>query len=394
MTLALWSDRFLNAGAKGRPAGAGRCGTVMDSGGRLLGKVARIAFAGFALALLGACATPVCGPFEGRPAHHGIGGFCNEPGAPKPEAGPALAAIDGVRLATARYRGPVPLQYLADPAETLAELRRPAAQDRATWLGHATVLLEIDGKRVLVDPVWSTYVTPLPPFGPKRIVPPPVPIADLPPIDAILVTHDHYDHLDRASLDAMPGKDRIEVVVPLGVGARLASMGFSRIVETDWWQEREVAGLRLVTLPASHESGRTAFRKDDTLWASFALFGAGASGSRVYLTGDSGYHTHYARIGERFGPFDLAVMNLGGYAPLPVANAYHFTPEQSIAALRDLRAKIAVPVHWATYPLGSEDPFEPGPAFLQEAFRQGLDAGRARLMRIGETLRISAARGS
>lgn len=338
-------------------------------------------------ALLAACATPQCGPFEGLPAHHGIGGFCNPPGSPKPEAGAAAIALETLSLATARHRGAVPAQYFMDPQATLAALREPvgAGSDRITWLGHATVLIEMEGKRILVDPVWSTYVAPLPPFGPRRIVAPPVPLAELPPVDVILITHDHYDHLDRPTLAAMPGKERIEVIAPLGVGAKLRSMGFARVVEKDWWQKRRLSGLTIWTLPAMHESGRGPFRKDETLWASFALIGKGGEGARIYVSGDSGYHTHYAQIGDRLGPFDLAVMSLGGYEPVAVASAYHFTPEQSILAIRDLDARKAVPVHWATYPLGREGAFDPGPRFLEEARRVGLAPGIAALMRVGET---------
>lgn len=340
------------------------------------------------LLVLGACASPQCGPFEGRPAHHGIGGFCNPPGSPEPTASSPAMAFDLLRIATARHRGPVPAAYYADPAETLAALHEPAEEDRITWLGHATVLIEMDGRRVLVDPVWSQYVTPFPPFGPRRIVPPPVPLEKLPPVDVIVVTHDHYDHLDLATLRAMPGKDRIDVITPLGVGETLRDMGFARVTETDWWEKTDIAGLSLWTLPAVHESGRGAFRKDETLWASFALVG---ERSRVYVSADSGYHTHYREIGERLGPFDLAVMSLGGYAPKEVASAYHFTPAESVRAIRDLRAARAVPVHWATYPLGSEGPFDPGPRLLEEAERASLAEGRASLMRVGETRSIRPA---
>lgn len=343
-------------------------------------------------AIVSACASPTCGPFEGRPAHHGIGGFCNLPGAPEVEAGFVTRAVDGLRLVTARERGPVPPQFYVPPAEAIAALRAPSGGDRMTWLGHASVLLEVGGRRILTDPVLSTYVTPVPPIGPKRVAPPPIPVSALPPIDVILITHNHFDHLDRPTMEAIPGKDRIEVVVPLGLARLVRSMGYARVTEIDWWQSGRFAGLEITALPAAHESQRRPFVQDETLWAGFAIQAPGPSGRRIVVSGDSGYHTHFAEIGRRLGPFDLAVMYLGGYGPREVAKARHFTPRQMVLAVDDLRARQAVPVHWGTYPLGAEPTFKPGPAFLEMAAAAGWDEGRARLMRVGETRAIGGPR--
>lgn len=338
-------------------------------------------------AVLAACASPVCGPFEGRPAHHGIGGYCNLPGAPQPDAGPIARAIDGLRLTTARERGPIPSGFLVPREQAIAALHAPATGDRMTWLGHASVLLEIGGKRVLTDPVLSTYVTPVPPIGPRRVAPPPIPVEALPPVDVILITHNHFDHLDRPTMEAIANKDRIEVVVPLGLGPLVASMGFARVTEIDWWHAGRFAGLEITALPAAHESQRRPFVQDETLWASYAI--ASPQGRRIYVSGDSGYHTHFAEIGRRIGPFDLAIMYLGGYGPREVAKASHFTPRQMVLAVDDLRARRSVPVHWGTYPLGAEPTFKPGPAFLEMAAAAGWAEGRAQLLAVGETRDLS-----
>ncbi len=335
-------------------------------------------------AALGACTTPTCG-LPGRPAHHGATGFCNEPGAPEPTAGLPARIENALRITFAREREPVPPGFMVPVAEAVAAMNAPSREDRVTWLGHATTLLQIDGTRVLIDPIWSTYATPTPPIGPKRATPPPVPLPSLPPIDLLIVTHDHYDHLDMPTLRALPGKERTEVVVPLGLGRLLRSAGFTRVTEMDWWEERQVAGLVVRALPAAHTSARGAFSKNRTLWASFALRGRSQTSSRVFVSGDTGYHTHFERIGLAFGPFDLAVFYLGGYGPREVAQARHVTPGETVRAGDDLRARAAMPVHWGTFPLGAEPTFKPGPAFLRRADEAGWDEGRAVVLRIGET---------
>lgn len=348
-----------------------------------------VRFAGLALlgSVLGACATPTCG-LPGRPAHHGATGFCNEPGAPEPTASLPARIENAVRITFAREREPVPDGFVLPEDEALAGMLVPSSEDRITWLGHATTLLQIEGKRVLIDPVWSTYATPMPPLGPRRATPPAVPLAALPPIDVLIVTHDHYDHLDMPTLRALPGKDRVQVVVPLGLAPLLRSAGFADVVEMDWWEERRVAGLSVRALPAAHTSARGAFSRNRTLWASFAIAGAKPNAVSVYVSGDSGHHSHFERIGRAHGPFDLAVIYLGGYAPRPVARARHVTPSEMVRAGDELRAATSVPVHWGTFPLGAEPTFKPGPAFLARAREAGWPLGRAMVMRIGETRAI------
>lgn len=252
-------------------------------------------------------------------------------------------------------RGPVPLVGQV----------APAAADGlyVTWYGHSSALVELDGARVLFDPVWGERVSPATFAGPKRLHPVPVPLAELPELDAIVISHDHYDHLDLPSVRTLLRTQTAPFVVPLGVGAHLERwrVPADRIVELDWAEETTVAGLRLVATPAQHFSGRL-FRRDGTLWTSWTVLGPTR---RVFYTGDSGYFDGYARIGEQYGPFDLTLVQIGAYAP--AWPHIHMTPEEGVAAHVDLCGDLLVPVHWATFNLSTHSWTEPADRLWLEA---------------------------
>ncbi len=189
--------------------------------------------------------------------------------------------------------------------------QRPGTGLRATWLGHSTVFLEIDGTRILTDPVWGDRASFVSWAGPKRFFAPPIPLEELPVPDAVVISHDHYDHLDRTTIQRMKGWDT-RFVVPLSVGRRLAAWGIpeSRITELDWWDSAKVGSLKTVCTPARHASGRGLLDKDKTLWAGFAFLGAS---HRAYFSGDTGLFPGLADIGARLGPFDLTLIESGAY---------------------------------------------------------------------------------
>jgi L-ascorbate metabolism protein UlaG (beta-lactamase superfamily) len=216
---------------------------------------------------------------------------------------------------------------------------------------------------VLFDPVWSERCSPSTLVGPRRLHPVPVPIEDLPPLDVIAISHDHYDHLDTASVRALVRTQSAPFVVPLGVGAHLDRWGVpaERIIELDWEEHAEIAGLRLTATAARHFSGR-AFARDGTLWASWVLAGRSR---RVFYTGDSGYFSGYAAIGEAHGPFDATLIQIGAYAP--AWPDIHMTPEEGIAAHLDVRGGLFVPLHWATFILSIHDWAEPADRVWREA---------------------------
>jgi L-ascorbate metabolism protein UlaG (beta-lactamase superfamily) len=232
-----------------------------------------------------------------------------------------------------------------------------------TWFGHASTLVEIDGARVLVDPVWGERVSPSPLVGPRRLHQPPVPLEALPRVDAILISHDHYDHLDLPTVRALLRTQTAPFVVPLGVGAHLERwhVPAHRIVELDWSDQVELAGITLTSTAAQHFSGRL-FARDGTLWSSFVIAGPLHS---VFYTGDSGYFDGYAAIGDQYGPFDLTLVQVGAYNDM--WPDIHMTPEQGVAAHLDLRGGLLVPVHWATFTLATHAWTEPADRLWAEA---------------------------
>jgi L-ascorbate metabolism protein UlaG (beta-lactamase superfamily) len=233
--------------------------------------------------------------------------------------------------------------------------RAPRSGLRVTWFGHSALLLEIDGRRVLTDPVWSERASPLTWLGPRRWYAPPIALADLPPLDAVIISHDHYDHLDYRTIAALEERDTT-FVVPLGVGAHLAYWGVpeAHIVELDWWQHTTVRGLEIVSTPARHASGRMIIDNDVNLWASYALIGPN---HRAFFSGDTGLFPALAQIGERFGPFDLTMIEVGQYnRSWP---DWHIGPEQAVIAHRLLRGSTLLPMHWGLFTLAYHGWTEP-----------------------------------
>ena len=254
---------------------------------------------------------------------------------------------------------PVPVTR-TDPAALAVA---PASGLRVTWFGHSSTLLEVDGARLLTDPLWSDRASPVEWAGPRRWYPPTIALAQLPAIDAVLISHDHYDHLDMATIVAMRGWRNV-FIVPLGIGAHLARWGIpaGRIVELDWWQSTRVGALTVTLVPARHASGRLNAQADHTLWGGFALVGAR---HRVYYSGDTGLFGTMTEIGRRFGPFDLALIEAGQYdADWP---DWHLGPEQAVLSAQRVDARALLPVHWGLFRLAHHGWTEPAERVLAAA---------------------------
>lgn len=260
----------------------------------------------------------------------------------------------------------------------------PAASGLAlTWYGHASTLVEIEGHRVLFDPVWSKRCSPSQAVGPKRVHPVPIPLDRLPELDAIVISHDHYDHLDMATMKDLARLQTAPYVVPLGIGAHLQRWGIpaTRIVELDWGETTTVAGIELAATAAHHFSGRRGPSGNQTLWGSWAVIGAT---HRVFYSGDSGYFGGYKSIGEQYGPFDLTLIQIGAYSPhWP---DIHMTPEEGLAAHLDVRGGLLVPVHWATFVLAMHDWSEPVERVLTAAEEKEV---RVAIPRPGERIDVA-----
>lgn len=238
---------------------------------------------------------------------------------------------------------------------------------RATWLGHSSTLIEIDGKRFLTDPLWYERASPFRHVGPKRFFPNPIEIKDLPKIDYILLSHDHYDHLDKKAILFLAGK-KIPVITMLGVGQRLIDWGVPKkqVTSLDWWENISLSDNFTVTAaPARHFSGRCLNDRFKTLWGSFAIRGPKYN---VYFGGDSGYYKGFAEIGERLGPFDLTMLEIGAYNK--EWKVIHMEPEAAIQAHIDLRGGLLLPIHWGTFNLAFHSWKEPVERLIKEAERK------------------------
>ena len=248
---------------------------------------------------------------------------------------------------------------------------------RATWLGHSTVLVEMDGVRVLTDPVWGQRASPSRLIGPKRFQPVPIALRALPPIDLVLISHDHYDHLDYPTLRELAKWD-VPFVTSLGVGAHLEAWGVApeRITELEWWQTYHLpqSDLTITAAPSQHFSGRSLKDRNATLWSSFALR---SSKHAVFFSGDTGLTTEYLHIRERFGPFDLVMLEVGAYHPS--WGHIHLGPENALEALALLGGGAFLPVHWGTFSLAMHAWDQPPETLLTLAPQRGVQLVMPRL---------------
>ncbi|WP_405455719.1 MBL fold metallo-hydrolase [Streptomyces sp. NBC_00101] len=295
-----------------------------------------------------------------RSPHFADGVFQNPVGARTRPSGSAadFAKIyfDKERRARRAPAGTLPVH-----ATTFADLARPAASGlRLTWMGHSSVLAEIDGSRALFDPVWGERCSPFAFAGPKRLHPVPLPLTALGSVDVVVISHDHYDHLDLPTIRALARTDTV-FAVPLGVGAHLEHWGVSpeRLRELDWNETTEVAGLRLTATPARHFCGRGVRSGQHTLWASWAVEGPD---HRIYHSGDTGYFPGFKEIGAEHGPFDATMIQIGAYSEY--WPDIHMTPAEGIRAHLDLQGGrphgVLMPIHWGTFNLAPHAWAEPG----------------------------------
>lgn len=245
----------------------------------------------------------------------------------------------------------------------------PSSGLRVTWLGHATSLVEIDGHRFLIDPVWAERVSPVPFLGPRRFFPPPLALEELPPLHAVLISHDHYDHLDKGTVRAL-ARSGVPFLVPLGVSKRLVGWGIPKrqIQELDWWDRVEAGSVTVTATPSRHFSGRSPILVDRnrSLWCGFALKGPE---HRLYYAGDSGMFEGFDEIGRKLGPFDATLIEISAYNQLWAD--LHLGPEQAVAAFHRVRGGLLIPIHWATFDLSTHGWTEPIERLLVEARRTG-----------------------
>jgi len=284
-----------------------------------------------------------------------------------PRPRPPMGLAQGVRVwwdfMFNKPRGTTP--PLPTPVDPLTAGALAAAPDRSLWrLGHSTLLLKLRGGFWITDPVFAERASPVQFAGPRRWHAPPIALDALPPLRGVVLSHDHYDHLDRASIEALATRADV-FLAPLGVGDRLVAWGVPRgkVRQFDWWQAAEIDGLRFTATPAQHFSGRGLLDGDRTLWASWVIEDPArtddVTGLKLYFSGDTGYFDGFSEIGRRLGPFDVAAIETGAYDPRWAF--VHMQPEQTVQAHLDLGARTLLPIHNGTFDLAMhawDDPFE------------------------------------
>ncbi len=241
------------------------------------------------------------------------------------------------------------------------KLAHPPASGQLTWLGHATVLFQAGDKTIITDPVFSERASPTSFAGPKRFTPPAMSIEALPKIDIAVISHNHYDHLDRESVKALGNS--VHWVAPLGHRTWFADLGITRLTELDWWESASIEGVTVTATPTQHWSARGVFDRFECLWASWLIE---ANGVSFWFGGDTGYNPHqFKEIGERFGPIDLAAIPIGAYEPRWFMKDMHVNPAEASQIFSDIRAKRAIGIHWGTFQLTDEGPMAPIEALIE-----------------------------
>ena len=265
----------------------------------------------------------------------------------------------------------------------------PAAGDMTiTWLGHSTFLIQWAGKNILTDPIFANRASPVTFAGPKRYIPHVIDYAELPSIDYVVISHDHYDHLDRTAVSLLG--DGPFYLVPLRLKAWFVENGVSttRVSELDWWDQADFPDIRFQAMPAQHWSGRGPFGRRKTLWASWLIE---LDGTKLWFAGDTGYNpVQFKEIGRATGGVDVALIPIGGYVPRWFMGPYHVNPEEAIKIHRDIGATTSIGMHWGTFPLTAEGPIDPQRELEKQKALYGMAPGAFITMTVGETLRRSA----
>jgi N-acyl-phosphatidylethanolamine-hydrolysing phospholipase D len=333
------------------------------------------------------------------PAHHRAEGGFRNPWRAEETRGAASVALWmaqrlGRRLARRAARQP---ERSAFPRHVprIEEPRGARHRLLATWIGHSTFLIQMGGVNILTDPMWSSRASPVRFAGPKRWVPPAVPLDMLPPIDIVLQSHNHYDHLDRATVEWLAHHHpAAQWIAPLGVGPVLRRFGASHVTEHDWWESVSLGALRIACTPARHFSARGFRDRDHTLWCGWCVT---SPEHRAFFAGDTGFHPEFATIAQRFGPFDLAMLPIGAYDPRWFMRPVHMTPEEAAEACLVMRAvqppgyrSVMAAMHWGTFQLTDEPMDEPPKRIAAAWSRHGLPVDDLWVPAHGETREIGA----
>jgi len=306
-------------------------------------------------------------PTKPNPTHHLARGFRNLDGTYRYSMGErAQRFMRRVLFEGWPERGAV-LPVLANDG---AALRANGTVPTVTWVGHSTLLVQLRGVNILTDPHWGDRASPVGFAGPKRLIAPGMRFDDLPPIHAVVISHDHYDHLDVDTVVRLNRKFHPRFFVPLGIKAWMGDLGITNVVEMDWWESREFRGLTFTCTPAQHSSGRGLRDQNLRLWSSWVIAGGG---KRFFFAGDTGYAKSLAEIGKRLGPFDLAGIPIGGYSSWEARHPNHVNPEEAVQLFQDVGGKLFVPIHFGTFDMNREPFAEPPGRLMKAAVADGIE---------------------
>lgn len=350
--------------------------------------VVRFCMVGMAF-LVASCASqnPYYNPSK---PHHTPTGFVNSDG--KTISKPLSDLLRWYRERFGEALPPPPGKYLASyeafPVQKFTSVQvEKLGPKTATWLGHATVLVRVGGFSVLTDPHFSERAFPVQWAGPKRKVPSPVSVDELPSIDVVVISHSHYDHLDKNTIQ---GIARVQpntlFLVPLGVEKILASWGVHNTKALDWWEEHTVKNTKLTLVPAYHWSARTLTDRNETLWGGWAVSHPELN---FYFSGDTGYSEDFKQIGQRLGPFDFSAIAVGAYEPRWFMKAQHVNPDEAVQIHKDVASKQSIGVHWGTFELTDEALDQPIGDLREAIQKRGLDQKAFRLLEAGETIKLN-----
>jgi N-acyl-phosphatidylethanolamine-hydrolysing phospholipase D len=270
--------------------------------------------------------------------------------------------------------------------EVLEGLLASENHDAITWLGHACVLIKLNNIRILCDPLLTQKIYPIPFYTNRNMIPPVINLSDLPKIDILLITHNHFDHLNLPTIKLMSNKESTSVVVPLGLGRYFEKLGYKKIIELNWWQEVNLAQINIRAIPAIHTSRRNLLDKDTTLWSSYLI---DSSYKKIYLSCDSAYGQFYEDLGGKINNIDLAVLSIGAYGPQSYNKSLHATPEDALKIALHMQAKNILGIHWGTLKITEEPICEPAERFQIAGIEAGYRKENILLLKIGETRELS-----
>lgn len=272
---------------------------------------------------------------------------------------------------------------MVQPAISL--IQQPnSSQVQITWIGHSTFLIQTEGINILTDPIFSDYCGPTSLLRIKRVAPPGVPLEQLPSIHAVLISHNHYDHLDAPTVERL--RNGPTYFVPLGIATWFEKKKMNNVVEMDWWQSSSLHGLKFHSVPIQHFSNRTPFDRNETLWSGWIIE---SESKRIFFAGDTGYSPVFKEIGDRFGPLQISLIPIGAYRPRWFMSPVHVDPPEAIKILKDTHSQKAIAGHWGTFKLSDEPLGEPS-VYLKKVLKSnGIDEGQFIVMKFGETLSLS-----